>query len=523
MHFFSLSNHFFGKTDDSLRVFKVASAVGVGFLVLLKCFSEADFFNVLLEGAIFFRCGYTVDGYGNIVDQYGYSCVNLEGMSQREARGAQNGSDWYYTSTPFLAVKRSGNFVIENDVMFGKPNNVFPTKDLGFMVEQYAPLLPDTYHIRTPFDIERGKIHFQIREIEPEESFVRSVLLERVSYPKDGTFFVDASLRRTWVFSTAAVVKGNGTVKQKIYTHKKKDVTDVVGTRIEEKLTTTDFARATVHMMETEDWVELTATVTDRSAPLYLLLGSNYHDWVFSQLERAKIQTKFGQTLLRRCTGVAKALAMVILAVPIWAVSSFVTHFNGESDDLAKKFNIPEISADIPAPSKSLRLEYKVGKTYQSLEVVFPRYYQNSFDVVKVPDEAIDGDGTVTVRITATKRHNLVHASYFVAEELPVIKKEQLSLTSAVHARTGDSVTDTLTTSHRNRHVHLVPGDIVDLTFDAPIIDKTSADETTGFVLSVAGFYTPLSTAGEHIAGINWQDDLDPVSKVWLEEMKSMT
>lgn len=98
------------------------------------------------------------------------------------------------TSTPYLFVKSSGKFYLENDVM-----NTYHNTYQEIAKRQYeknggdprAVRQEELYKIRLKPDVSAKGITFQLKELEPEESHIDQVRLVRVIHPKGAYVFAD--------------------------------------------------------------------------------------------------------------------------------------------------------------------------------------------------------------------------------------------------------------------------------------------------------------------------------------------
>ncbi|KKT79335.1 MAG: hypothetical protein UW75_C0016G0001, partial [Parcubacteria group bacterium GW2011_GWF2_44_8] len=86
-------------------------------------------------------------------------------------------------STPFLSVWDGKRYKFENDILFGKPTSRFDTKALGQSVYEKGGVVGDIYKIQNTVVPKGGYLSFQIREIEPEESYVDYLSLVKVAHP----------------------------------------------------------------------------------------------------------------------------------------------------------------------------------------------------------------------------------------------------------------------------------------------------------------------------------------------------
>src|SRR3989344_1815332 len=152
-------------------------------------------------------------------------------------------------STPFLSVWDGKRYKFENDILFGKPTSRFDSKALGQSAYEKGGVVGDIYKIQNTVVPKGGYLSFQIREIEPEESYVDYLSLVKVAHPTNGTLITSSN---------------NKNLSERIL--------NIENTTLE-------------HEMQTGDSFTLKAKVRDIENPLYFVLGSLYRDWTMGEIE----------------------------------------------------------------------------------------------------------------------------------------------------------------------------------------------------------------------------------------------
>ncbi len=457
-------------------------------------------------------------------------CGNTSGGDSAGTDGGNNGNN----STPFLYTWTGDKFTLENDVLFGKPNSSFSTYLAGRAAYEAGLVTGDTYQVKNPFKLKNGKLSFQIKELEPEESYFDYLSLTQVLIPKEGELFVRSDLKQFEVFETKAIGAKEGIDDQVIEGSN-------LNQDIAQALTDTSLMRGDgkksqpEHIMQTGNIIKITATVSDAKQPLYLFLGSRHFDWIgglIPELEQIHsksngILSPFQEISVWSFKNISRASLLVLMLAFVWATVSVTGLLSPDSrlaksnigtNDLAtvnNAFRLPQAQAD--HGGRSLEVSYYRGnKDFQKVDIIEPRYYQKDVSIIQIPAEAIE-DGKVTVQVMATKRHAVTTAFLAAPKKKLNYQTESLSVKKALKRGSRRNWTKNLNTKYSKQYLHTIPGDVVDIEFKTPTTTP-SASQQEVYLLHADGFYTPATQEAYHKAK-GWIAKLDPESQAWLKKM----
>jgi|GEM_PF-2370641 len=420
-------------------------------------------------------------------------------------------------STPFLMVWNGENYAHENDFLFGKPNTAFADYKSG--LKAYAEGIGgDTYLLSSALKVnEQGELKLQIRELEPEESFIDQFELFSLDLKKSEHYVVDGNLTDSYVFdaSLAKIVSSHVVQhfhkSQNTFTEAKITNPNLAGGESDQEIT-----------MQKDDELVITipkSAINDKS-DTFILVDSYYRDWSignqvpFSLLERFSIGSMaLGRTLATTAAGIT------LLATA--AVTSIFA--NDTQQNLQKLVAVPYAHADFPytgpggTVGRSLVVSVQDGSIHTYLQTLFPRYVQASQEVVRIPKKIINSlkGEFLTVRVKATKKHKVRSAFVFSGKAQPP-ELTPLTIESAV-ARADNSDYSTRLAKKDGDFLATVPGDVVDLT----IKDSAKQPDTTRrYVLKAKGFYTRLSAKTYHTIGANWINSLSNDDRRLLKRLR---
>ncbi|MBI2618287.1 hypothetical protein HYW58_02440 [Candidatus Kaiserbacteria bacterium] len=184
-------------------------------------------------------------------------------------------------STPFLKTWNGKKFVYENDFLFGKPRSFFRNLQEGIKAYESGEITPDLYKIQNNIKLRNGNFVAQIKEIEPEESYIDHLSLLRVTYPKNGELIVDSNFKDFCVFEKSAVKKLEGVQKQGVSLNGV-DVSSGGGNakNIWERMSNADG-----YMLEPKkDTLEIRGFVEDKNKDAYVLLRAHIRDWTVGEI-----------------------------------------------------------------------------------------------------------------------------------------------------------------------------------------------------------------------------------------------
>lgn len=429
------------------------------------------------------------------------------------------------SSTPFLKVWDGKKYVFENDFLFGKPQTAFASYSEGFVAYTQG-IGGDTYILRTAPKVEKGTLRFQIREIEPEESFIDSFAIHAVDIAPHEALVVDGNLKDVYVFNTEA----SAPVAHQLlrHYHKKQNVFTEVSFDVDDTFDTHDGEGI---MLEKGD--ELIMTVPRFSlatnTPTFIMVDSHFRDWTlgeqvpFSALDRFTISswalgrsivtTAFGVSLIVGASFVGSSMSYNALRTVVATPYAFA-----DTPHCVSTRDTTCTSNTGGGGGKSLKVSVVVDDVRVHLETLFPRFVRASKEVVRIPHEIlsrIDSE-LVTVCIEATKRHKVTFAS-LVTGEISSPRLVTLTDMQVVNSKTSEDVTGVLQTKN-GTFVHTKPGDVYNVSVsDAPPLPEGVIRH---YVLKTHGFYTKMSDATRREMGRSWYTNLDKEDQLLLRHLK---
>ncbi len=414
-------------------------------------------------------------------------------------------------STPFLAVWNGEKFVHENDFLFGKPNTVFANYKVGLKNYQ-AGIGGDTYLFSDTLRAdENGKLKMQIRELEPEESYIDKFSIGAIDLKPTEHFVVDGNLEDSYVFDTEEARSIDGEIHHR---HAKRNVfTKIDG--IYKTLQPQEGDSITM-LSGDELIVRVPKAELSTERDTFILVDSHFRDWTlgdqvpFSRLEKFVIQSRaLSRDGLVALAGVGALAATLFLGT------------NNNQNSLAKLLSVPHSYAEyvIGGDFTSRSLVIAAGDSFELtyLQTLFPRYVQATQEVVRIPKEIIARlkDEFLTIRIKATKKHKVRTA--FVFQGTPRIPEVTVLATEKVaHSTSGNDYTEQIKEKN-GTFLHTIPGDILDVVVkDAPKV----IGMTRRYVLRANGFYTRMSTKTASQIGKNWLQRLNPEDRTLLKNLR---
>jgi hypothetical protein len=420
-------------------------------------------------------------------------------------QGTYYAQNSYTSSTPFLTVWDGTQYVFENDFLFGKPNTAFNTYDQAIAAYQ-AGIGGDTYVLKNIPHAEDGVIKMQIKEIEPEESFIDSFGITAVDVPSTYYAVADGNLTDLHVFDTNAVQQ----IEQQmhVYTARTGIFAKVAGA-YQTLGGTQEGKDITLH---TGDELLITTPINkEYDTDLWLLVDAHFRDWTlgnqvpFSALEQFQIQMR--------------TLATAVPTLALGAVLATLGASSAQADTPYSQSTYSGYVQSAYAP-KSLVVTAEVGTHATYLQTLFPRYVQASQEVVRIPKEIVKlALGSVlTLRIKATKKHKVRAAFLFAADTQSDASytKTPLAITQMEHARTKTDVAQQVQVQDHS-FVHTIPGDTISVTLqDAPQEQGTQRF----YVLNATGFYTRISERTKKETQGGWYGHLDKEGRRLLKNLR---
>ena len=441
------------------------------------------------------------------------------------------------SSCPFLLTWDGEEYQHDNDFLLAKPTSLFGSYELGVKAYQ-AGISGDTYLLKNNLVPDQdGNLKLQIRELEPEESYIDKFTLCAVDLQPTERLVVDGNLVDSYVFDTSQVRVPEQNLS---HFHKK------LGSFTQETNAYSGLVASGDKDITLQTGDELVVRVPrarlSDNQDYFLLVDSHYRDWTlgnqvpFSTLERFKIGSL---ALGKKLTTTTAALAVFLGVMQVPPL---------DSEQLKKVLSLPYAYADTPhtpggnggysqgsyggggkyggaggkygsggADGKSLVVSAgdDIKQTY--LQTLFPRYVQSSQEVVRIPKRVIKasrGD-FLAVRIKATKKHKVRTALVFAGEPKDS-NYQPLKTLSAKHSRTSNDYAASLE-SKTQTFMHTIPGDVVDLKIkDIP----RRKGVTRLYVLKADGFYTKLSPKVRNHIGKNWLSRLDTKDRQLLSTLR---
>lgn len=426
-------------------------------------------------------------------------------------------------STPFLRVWDGKKFVLENDFLFGKPNTCFINKEVGEGQYKSGAIGGDTYVLQTDPVKSDGLLKMQIREIEPEESFIDSLSILSLDLKPREHLVADGGLKAFHVFDTDKTT----TVSDRNVYVSSVGTTTPVPTKLAYNQLGEGYGRSLI--LNTGDELVLRVSKTDLSKEddLFILVDSHYRDWTLGHEVPFTLSEKLGMKVhsLARTSFSFAAGSMMFIA----GLFGFLTRDSGPT---------AYTHADVPHPcagpqcdpnvgcvgpqcwpqGRSLVVSVQDGARSLYLETIFPRYAQASQEVVKIPKDFLISLKAefFTVRIHATKKHK-VRAAFVFAGRSITRETKPLELVSAFHRRLRSEIKDHLTVKD-GRYAETVPGDVIDLAWRP--VGSVAAGTSRRYILKADGFYTRLSDAKHNLVGDDWYRKLDKGDRRILRSFK---
>ncbi len=414
-------------------------------------------------------------------------------------------------STPFLSVWNGKKFVHENDFLFGKPNTVFANYKVGLKNYQ-SGIGGDTYLLSDTLRAdENSKLKMQIRELEPEESYIDKFVIGAIDLKPTEHFVVDGNLEDSYVFDTEEARSIDGELH---HHHAKRNVF----TKIEGAYQTLQPQEGDGITMLCGD--ELIVRVSKAELSIerdtFILVDSHFRDWTlgsqvpFSRLENFIIQSRaLSRDGVVALAGVGALAAMLFLGT------------NNNQNSLAKLLSVPHSYADyvIGGDFTPRSLVIAAGDSFEQtyLQTLFPRYVQATQEVVRIPKEIIARlkDEFLTIRIKATKKHKVQTA--FVFQGTPRVPEVTvLTAEKVAHSTSGHDYTEQLKEKN-GTFLHTIPGDVLDVVVkDAPKVEGV----TRRYVLRANGFYTRMSAKTASKIGNDWLKRLNPEDRNLLKNLR---
>lgn len=448
-----------------------------------------------------------------LADQQSSMSLLLPFFTLGGSGGGGGGAGGGGASCPFLTVWNGKKYKYENDILFSKPASLFDTFKKG-MAAYEKGLSGDTYFFSQEPHVENNEIRFQIREIEPEQSYVDQITLSAVELPRDSVPLVNTSLDTYHVFDTNI-----SKPEQSSYVHSAKNGRTRVFRPVTETLSSSARPEeGTLLMKDDELLLSVDSTHLNTNKPLYLVVESYYRDWTLGeQIPFSLTEKAFFQSAVFSRQTVTPIVMAGLLAVGVGTTDR--TSTDPVPEDIQSFFTIPHASADDTTgdDGKSLIVSTQDETSLTHIATIFPRHLTPTKEIVEIPRSALTQTrtGTCTLRIRATKTHKVTGAFVFQGNERS-IQETPLKTTKAFHRRLNTDLSDTVSRKD-SQMMSLLPGDIVDVSVRQN--KKATPGHRLAYVLRAHGFYTPLE---DRTHNSNWYRSLDRASKKILRGLRSV-
>ncbi len=429
------------------------------------------------------------------------------------------GGDGGPYSTPFLYAWDGQKYVMDNDVMFGKPRSHFPVLSVGKELYLAGEIIPDKYVLQKPLHVDQdGKVKLMIQEIEPEESLYDFVGITAITHPANLEPVVDCNYGTPIYFSKKSISESE------------KAGTEATVYRANTKLTETaricPSASKEQSTLRNGDVASFTF-VADQAVDTYLIISSVYRDW---HIDDVYPQQEAGVLTASPFTSRKSKLGKFMLAGTLsMLVGSFMSTNQDTPQDKSfmDSFGIKTAQADaVSTGNKSLLVTFSKDGTKSETVVIEPRYFAATKTAIKIPAEFIAADGQVNATVEATKNHQLLSAFPAVSETEALkneTTEEKFELSEVLTTTTADEpavVKAKLSKKNNSEFVYAKFQDRIELEFTAPASYKHTLDKdmTRSFVFDFGGVYGPLP-GGMPKVSATWLQSLDKDSQQLLDEM----
>ena len=420
-------------------------------------------------------------------------------------------------TTPFLACFDGKEYKLENDILFGRPNSFYHQYDTAKALYEDGRIFPDLYKITSPVKSYNGKLLFQIQEIEPEESFFKWLELIRVAHPENTEVVVDSDFKKFYVLEKDRLEK-KMVLPSSVIDNQGRDRGKEISSQ--DLLWQYDTASVRSILFNVNENVEITFRNLKRGEIPHLITKTWFRDWVAGELHARIADKKISVLDFFTIAGLKKAATVAVLFISGWAYYKLV--LGGES------FVFLPLLAGVQCGCGCECLTYgykdELGE-YQWINISDVRSWKHNNEMVELPREAVNSKGELTLRVAATKKHALGFIGLVQEDDLAAAshrnyRTENLNLRQAYHSRLQKDASGALKKGYWKEYLHTIPGDKVDIEFDAPNSELGKNEKET-YLLRSSGFYTSLRPEYKKLAG-NWQEKISEEAKSRLTFLKSL-
>ena len=438
------------------------------------------------------------------------------------------------TSTPFLAYYDGKEYKLENDIMFGRPKSYYESYEIARSLYDDGRIYPDLYKINAPIRPHDGKLKFQIQEIETEESYFKWLRLKRVIHPKNTEVYVDSEYRKFYVVDTDKLVKNVVLPISAI-----KGETDAISSVADKKFLTNNSKDTTGGLVfQKRDAYEIVFKGLKPGKSTHLVVKSWFRDWVLgleeNQIRRTKLSfhsifdsQTFRRTLVALPMFLAgwhlnrKGLTFTALTFFPFVIGDCGTNGGGGAcgGGTGGTASTGEFGGGSSKDSCCFAFQYRDRNgTYRLASISEPRAWQYNTEFIELPKEAILPDGTLSIKMTAGRKHVLgfigaIQGGESIQKEY---REEEPGFLYARHNRLEKEVSDVLK-SEQGEYVQTIPGDTIDLEFASPELSPSEGEKET-YLIRASGFYTALREENRVAAG-NWRDKISEEARARLSNL----
>lgn len=469
------------------------------------------------------------DGGGSGGDTGSCGCDSV-GCAPGECTSGCSDSGSSATSTPYLYIKKRGEYEMQNDVMIGYPTTAVATRERGEEKYRMKMLGNDVYPImRDGLDLDAaGRANFQLREIEAEESYIYRLRMHAYKVP------AQHRVLQSWDhFKLISYDPNNrAPLQSKVVLN---DTIDCSHKLQSDPQKTVDQERDTSLRLYTGDVLSFNVS---REQGNHLVISAFWRDWGVSDLaddihglqKSVKSPFSFTESLVKN---VRKTAAKMVMFLTILAGSFYGSSHTQRGDDdsrdkdellaFIKKANLAHADM-VSSPTcggdgdrgKSLHVSYRHPEhgEWVFVATVQPRAYMPHEVYVLLQDMAYNEEGVAQVKIEATKGHYVKSIAVLNSSTTSELVPVETSALEASHLRDQTILGEFSTNSEADQKnpIHLIAGDVLDLK-TAPL-----PEDVNYVAVDVLGYYTPLSEGSEKLVS-GWEDRIGTREKALIESI----
>ncbi|MBI2639448.1 MAG: hypothetical protein HYW90_00955 [Candidatus Sungbacteria bacterium] len=423
------------------------------------------------------------------------------------------GYDIYFGSCPHVAIFNGKDFCIENDIL---PKNFAYDFSTAMSLYEGGEMASDILKLASIPQRLGHRLVLQLQEIEEEESFIDWLKLKRVLHHEASEALTDGVSPKIYVVdrdeAQSKILLPNEA------THSRKgDISSYFKNRLHlwQKLPDNN----TAFLSSAGEKIRFRFENLSKGAAAYLVVRSVFRNWMPGENKPIVAKTRWSTfSSLMRSVSVVQVLMFVGLIGIYFKQRELHSAFG------FLPFIIGGGGGDGGGGGGggggcSVRFWYqdKYGmRKYFFTET--PRDWNYYTTMTRIPDEAVQEDGSAVVEAEFTKPHKLGFLGILQEPQMLQYRSESLEVTGVRHSRFGD-ITEKLTTKKDANYAHLIPGDTATVEFSDPLLNNKEGEKETYFVES-SGFFTTLRSSSKELAG-NWVERLSEEGRHHYERLKS--